>query len=190
MRMSPTTRQSPPRSRLVGGLVLSAVGVLAALMLAPAALASSSVTGVASAATVAPMQAVTLPAHLRPATTDGHPAAVPVGSTPATTAKPAGTVTPNTCPDNAWSNRDGSHFGSFAGTDVRIRNGPGTRSACGAFGQGEPGDRVQFHCWKVGEDGFTWSHLIDASRRGANGQFLQGWSRDDLLTGNGAFNHC
>jgi hypothetical protein len=101
---------------------------------------------------------------------------------------PPGTVSPAACPDNGWSNRDGSHFGTFTGTDVRIRSGPST--GCGAFGQGEPGDSLQFHCWKVGSDGFTWSHLIDRSRRGANGQFLQGWSRDTFLTDAGAFTHC
>jgi len=95
-----------------------------------------------------------------------------VGASPASAA---------TCPDNNWSIADG-HFGSFSSVHVRVRTGPST--GCAALGQGEPGDTVQFDCWKWGSDGYTWSHLYDFTRG------LEGWSRDDLLTGGGAYIQC
>jgi hypothetical protein len=115
-----------------------------------------------------------------------------VGANPASAGPgraPAGAVTPHVpCPDNGWSAFDQGHFGTFVATDVRIRSGPGLD--CAIRGVGQPGHSLQYHCWKGGTDGFTWTHLIDFSVHDASGRPIQGWSRDMFLSDVGATAHC
>jgi hypothetical protein len=85
------------------------------------------------------------------------------------------------CPDNAWSIKDGRAGNYFAGNGVRIRTGPSTR--CTPVGQGQTSHDVQLDCWKPG-DGGRWSHLYDFTTQ------KQGWVRNDLLKGGGANVRC
>lgn len=85
------------------------------------------------------------------------------------------------CPDNAWTIKDGRTGLFFNASNVNIRTGPST--SCPSRGQGQPNHIVQLDCWKTG-DGGTWSHLFDETIG------VEGWSRDDLLIGGGANSHC
>jgi hypothetical protein len=85
------------------------------------------------------------------------------------------------CPDNGWSILDGRVGRYFNGNYINIRSGPST--GCVALGQGQASHTVQLDCWKWG-DGGTWSHLYDFTTG------KEGWTRDDLLVGNGANVHC
>lgn len=87
-----------------------------------------------------------------------------------------------TCPDNGWSTLDGRVGQFFNGTDINIRTGPST--ACPSVGAGQPSHVVQLDCWKLGDDGFSWSHLFNATTG------WQGWVRDDLLVDFGANTQC
>lgn len=68
--------------------------------------------------------------------------------------------------------------GSFIASGANIRTGPGTN--CASRGHGQAGQSATYHCWTVGHDGATWTHL----RNNATG--TQGWTRDNLLANNGA----
>jgi hypothetical protein len=83
---------------------------------------------------------------------------------------------------------------SYAATDVdssawvqsaagaNIRSGSGT--SCRIYDQADSGDTLDYHCYTVGNDGFTWTYLRDESD-GTNG-----WVRDDLLSDFGSFVAC
>ncbi|RGC65678.1 hypothetical protein C5N14_27635 [Micromonospora sp. MW-13] len=72
--------------------------------------------------------------------------------------------------------------GTFAGTGINIRTGPG--SDCTSRGQGQPGQTATFRCWTTGHDGARWTYLHNR----ATG--VSGWSRSDLLSGGGATASC
>jgi hypothetical protein len=95
---------------------------------------------------------------------------------------PASPAMAASCPDNGWSILDG-RIGQYFNTNyVNIRTGPST--SCTSIGQGQMSHLVQLDCWKVGDGGYTWTHLWDfTTARG-------GWVRDDLLVGAGAYVHC
>lgn len=76
--------------------------------------------------------------------------------------------------------RPGDTFGQFIGSGVNIRTGPGTD--CTSLGHGQIGQPATYHCWVVGHDGRTWTHLSTAG--------VSGWVRDDFLSGNGSPFHC
>jgi hypothetical protein len=81
------------------------------------------------------------------------------------------------------ADKDSSAWGKyFKVNGVNIRKSPSTSSAI--CGQGQKSHTVDYHCWKVGSDGRTWTYLRDATTRRA------GWVRDDLLKGNGSLVHC
>lgn len=83
---------------------------------------------------------------------------------------------------------------SYAATDVdnsawnatanggNIRSGSST--GCRIYDQADAGDALDYHCYTVGADGFTWTYLRNDSD-GTNG-----WVRDDLLSDNGSFVSC
>jgi hypothetical protein len=85
------------------------------------------------------------------------------------------------CPDNGWSTRDGSTGYFFDGSGINIRTGPSTN--CTSLGMGYSSQRVQYDCYKEGQDG-TWTHLTDLSTG------VKGWSKDSLLVGSGSGWHC
>lgn len=93
----------------------------------------------------------------------------------------AGAAFAASCPDNAWTFADESEGNFFNGNFINIRTGPST--ACTSLGQGQASHRVQYDCWKSGENG-TWTHLFDETTG------IEGWSKDSLLVHNGSNFHC
>ncbi len=95
---------------------------------------------------------------------------------------PASPALAASCPDNGWSILDG-RYGKYVNTNyVNIRTGPST--SCTSVGQAQASHNVMLDCWKLGDGGYTWSHLYDYNTA------RQGWVRDDLLVGDGAYVHC
>lgn len=81
------------------------------------------------------------------------------------------------------ADKDGSSWGRyFKVNGVNIRKYPNTHSKICA--QGQKSHRVDYHCWKVGSDGYTWTYLRDVNTHYA------GWVRDDLLKNYGSAVHC
>ncbi|KPM50903.1 hypothetical protein CcI49_08910 [Frankia sp. CcI49] len=95
---------------------------------------------------------------------------------------PASPALAASCPDNGWGIYDGSTGYFFNTNAVNIRTGPGT--GCTAVGQGQTSHYVQYDCYKLGDGGYTWTHLYDSTTG------KQGWVRDDLLVGYGSNYHC
>lgn len=85
----------------------------------------------------------------------------------------AADVTPQHCSGHPHRNAD-STTGSFIASGVNIRTFPHT--GCTSVGQGQNGQRADYHCWAPG-DGGTWTYLRNLST-GATG-----WVRDDFLSG-------
>ncbi|HKR81674.1 MAG TPA: hypothetical protein VJR27_01600 [Candidatus Saccharimonadales bacterium] len=79
--------------------------------------------------------------------------------------------------------KDSSRWGRyFRVNGVNIRRSPSTHSTVCA--QGQKSHLVDYHCWTVGSDGYTWTYLRDATTHYA------GWVRDNLLVGHGSLVHC
>lgn len=79
--------------------------------------------------------------------------------------------------------KDSSAWGKyFKVNGVNIRRSPSLNARICA--QGQKSHVVDYHCWKVGSDGRTWTYLRDVTTRYA------GWVRDSLLVGNGSLVHC
>lgn len=79
--------------------------------------------------------------------------------------------------------------GSFIGNGVNIRTGPHNPPglSCTSLGQGQSGDRADFHCWTFGDTvdgGSTWSYVRN-TRTG-----VTGWVHDSLLSGVGSTVRC
>lgn len=68
------------------------------------------------------------------------------------------------------------------GAGANIRSGSST--SCAVYGQAGSGDRLDYHCYTAGNDGFTWTYL----RNDTDG--TNGWVRDDLLSDFGSFVAC
>ena len=64
------------------------------------------------------------------------------------------------------------------------RQRTGSSTGCTARGELQPTDDALYFCWTAGNDGFTWTYNQNI-RTG-----VRGWTRDDLLRGNGASNNC
>ena len=69
-----------------------------------------------------------------------------------------------------------------AANGALIRSGSST--SCTARGQSAPTDRLDYYCYTVGNDSHTWTYL--KNRRTG----IAGWTRDDLLPGNGSNFFC
>ncbi len=83
----------------------------------------------------------------------------------------------------APKDKDSSAWGKYFNVNhVNIRKAPNTNSTI--CGQGQKSHKVDYHCYKVGSDGRTWTYLRDVTTHYA------GWVRDDLLKGNGSLVHC
>jgi hypothetical protein len=76
---------------------------------------------------------------------------------------------------------DGSSWPTGA-DDARLRTGSST--GCGSNGISYPAHRLDYHCYTVGNDGYTWTYL----RNDNTGR--TGWTRDDLLPGYGSSVYC
>jgi|GEM_PF-1746320 len=83
----------------------------------------------------------------------------------------------------APADKDGSAWGRyFRVNGVNIRRSPNPHSTICA--QGQKSHIVDYHCYTVGTDGYTWTYLRDATTHYA------GWVRDSLLVGYGSLVHC
>jgi hypothetical protein len=79
--------------------------------------------------------------------------------------------------------KDSSRWGKyFRVNGVNIRQSPSINSRICA--QGQKSHTVDYHCYTVGSDGYTWTYLRDATTHYA------GWVRDNLLVGYGSLVHC
>jgi len=88
------------------------------------------------------------------------------------------------CPDvPSLSLKDAPYteVGDFA-TAARIRSGPST--SCPVVGTGYPDHYAVFACYRRTGYQETWTYLTDRSTG------ITGWTRDDLLTGNGSGHVC
>ncbi|MCS0638523.1 SH3 domain-containing protein [Streptomyces sp. LP05-1] len=79
------------------------------------------------------------------------------------------------------ADKDGSAWGAWA-------NGANTRSGSGigciSNGIAYNTQRLDYHCYTVGNDGKTWTYL----RNDSTG--VTGWIRDDLLSNGGSLVYC
>ncbi|MFI9012065.1 SH3 domain-containing protein [Actinosynnema sp. NPDC053489] len=82
-------------------------------------------------------------------------------------------VPPNTDPVSAIT-------GGTSG--ARIRTGSST--SCTPVGSLEPSHRLDYYCYTLGNDGYTWTYLRDVTTG------KRGWVRDDLLPNYGSSSHC
>lgn len=72
--------------------------------------------------------------------------------------------------------------GHAAPNGVNIRTGSST--SCTSVGQAQASHTLDYYCYTVGNDGYTWTYLKDLS----TGKL--GWVRDDLLADDGSFYYC
>ncbi|MFV2018032.1 hypothetical protein [Micromonospora sp. LOL_023] len=79
------------------------------------------------------------------------------------------------------SDRDSSSWPT--GADA-VRHRSGSSTSCDINGIAYSSHRLDYHCYTVGNDGYTWTYV----RNDATG--VQGWTRDDLLPGYGSFVYC
>lgn len=86
------------------------------------------------------------------------------------------------CGSGARPNRDPISAVTGADSGARIRTGSST--SCTAPGSIQPSDQLDYYCFTLGNDGYTWTYL--RNRRTG----VQGWTRDDLLPGNGSGYGC
>lgn len=81
------------------------------------------------------------------------------------------------------ADKDSSAWGRyFKVNGVNIRRSPNPHSTICA--QGQKSHVVDYHCYTVGTDGYTWTYVRDVTTHYA------GWVRDTLLVGYGSFVHC
>ena len=85
------------------------------------------------------------------------------------------------CGGASPSDIDGGSWNATGG-GANIRNGSST--SCTKRGEASSGHRLDYHCYTVGNDGYTWTFLRD------NNTGISGWVRDDLLSDNGSFKYC
>src|SRR5512147_1721251 len=79
------------------------------------------------------------------------------------------------------SDKDGSAWGHYAdGANERS----GSSTGCGINGIAYSNQTLDYHCYTVGNDGYTWTYLRNATTG------VYGWIRDDLLSNNGSYVYC
>lgn len=74
--------------------------------------------------------------------------------------------------------------GSWNTTGYGANMRSGSSTGCGINGVAGAGDRLDYHCYTSGNDGYTWTYL----RNDTDG--TSGWVRDDLLGDNGSYIYC
>lgn len=101
---------------------------------------------------------------------------------PATSATPAFAH----CAIRAPYDHDTSKWSDgYALSAARIRSG--SSATCGTrdiISPGASGDELDYYCYTVGDDGYTWTYLRD------NATGVEGWVRDDALNNYGANVTC
>ncbi|MFI8291830.1 SH3 domain-containing protein [Streptomyces sp. ms191] len=79
------------------------------------------------------------------------------------------------------SDKDGSAWGNYAnGANERS----GSSTGCVSKGIAYNNDQLNYFCYTVGNDGYTWTYLHNRSDN------VYGWIRDDLLSNGGSFVPC
>ncbi|MEV1008858.1 SH3 domain-containing protein [Streptomyces sp. NPDC049881] len=94
---------------------------------------------------------------------------------------PATTASAHAACGTSVGDRDNSTWVSSA-NGANIRTGSGTN--CGARGVAYASHRLDYHCYTVGNDGYTWTFV----RNDTTG--VTGWIRDDLLSDRGSNVPC
>ncbi|MEU4805144.1 SH3 domain-containing protein [Actinosynnema sp. NPDC023587] len=85
------------------------------------------------------------------------------------------------CGASAPADKDGGSWNT-TGYGANMRNGSST--GCATNGVAGAGDRLDYHCYTDGNDGFTWTY----ARNVTDGR--SGWVRDNLLGDNGSYVAC
>ncbi|MFC6091505.1 hypothetical protein [Saccharothrix lopnurensis] len=109
-------------------------------------------------------------------------AGVVLGSAPAGAAPGGGVGSrQHACDSTRPPNLDDGLPFPVATTDLRAYSGWGTSCRTAVILRGQ---RLDYHCWVIGNDGVTWSYVS------AVDQGVAGWVRDDLLPGGGSAVSC
>ncbi|SDO99201.1 SH3 domain-containing protein [Actinopolyspora xinjiangensis] len=82
----------------------------------------------------------------------------------------------------SYSDKDTSGWGNTFEGSINIRSGPST--SCTIVGVAYPGHTADYHCYKFGESGYTWTYLRDDDTG------VTGWVRNDLLSDSGSYVIC
>jgi hypothetical protein len=70
--------------------------------------------------------------------------------------------------------------GAAAGSRLRT----GSSTACTAVGTNQPSHQLDYYCYTHDNSGVSWTYLRNITTG------VRGWTRDDLLPGNGSGWHC
>ena len=106
---------------------------------------------------------------------------------PADTGNAAAVAVKKADPKAAWScsdsysDKDSSSYGKPFKGWVNVRSGPST--SCGKTGVVSSVNKADYHCWKAGDGGHSWTYL-----RFKNNHY--GWVRDDQLSDVGSGVRC
>ncbi|MEU6593687.1 SH3 domain-containing protein [Streptomyces sp. NPDC046881] len=95
----------------------------------------------------------------------------------------SGSASANALCGTAATDKDSSAWNA-TGSGAYMRSGSST--SCSINGRALTGHRLDYHCYTVGEDGYTWTYLRDDS---ANPD-VYGWVRDNLLSDHGSRVPC
>lgn len=99
-------------------------------------------------------------------------------------AKPADDVgVMNAACGTSAPDKDGSAWNATGG-GANMRSGSST--TCAINSKATAGHRLDYHCYTVGNDGFTWTYLRDDTADPDK----YGWVRDDLLSDPGSLVYC
>lgn len=105
------------------------------------------------------------------------------GAATAAPAKPGGEVGTMhaSCGRAAPADKDSS---SWETTGYGANQRSGSSTSCAIWGVAGAGDRLDYHCYTRGNDGYTWTYV----RNDTDG--TRGWVRDSLLGDNGSYVYC
>jgi len=89
------------------------------------------------------------------------------------------------CSSTRPPNLDGTAFreADYIAAGLTVSTGSNYQS-CGRRGDLAKGDKLDYYCWTLGNDGYTYTYL-SAYERG-----LVGWVQDRHLPGTGSLVHC
>jgi hypothetical protein len=103
---------------------------------------------------------------------------------PAQAAAPGGTVAPQNAACGHAPPRNLDPISGITGAVNAALIHSGSSTSCTRRGQSAPTDRLDYFCFTSGNDGFTWTYLKNRTTG------IAGWTRDDLLPGDGSNFFC
>ncbi|MFJ5997138.1 hypothetical protein [Streptomyces sp. NPDC092370] len=62
----------------------------------------------------------------------------------------------------------------------------GSSTSCPINSTARPGDRLDYHCYTIGSDGYSWTYVRNDTRS----PDTYGWIRDDVLSDGGSAVSC